>query len=140
MEMCRGGGLAATISLKAASLNLPMPIFQMLILPVIDNTATASTTWSNNVNAPWLTPPRMIWYRKMYLPNETDWKNWDVSPNFAPKELLAKSPQTWIAAAELDILCQEAENYGALLKQLNVNTTVAVYEGSTHSLLILDGV
>jgi acetyl esterase/lipase len=132
--MCRGSRLAATISLKAASLNLPMPIFQMLILPVIDNTATASTTWSNNVNAPWLTPPRMIWYRKMYLPNELHWKNWDVSPNFAPKELLAKSPQ------ELDILCQEAENYGALLKQLNVNTTAMGYEGSTHSLLILDGV
>jgi acetyl esterase/lipase len=76
---------------------------------------------------------------KNVSPNETDWKNWDVSPNFAPKELQAKSPQTWIAAAELDILCQEAENYGALLKQLNVNTTLVVHEGSTHSLLILDG-
>ena len=139
MKNCRGGGLAAIISLKAASLNLSMPIFQMLILPVIDNTATSSMAWSNNVNAPWLTPSRMTWYRNMYLPNEIDWKNWDVSPNFALKELLAKSPQTWIAAAELDILCQEAEDYGFLLKQLNVNTTVVVYEGSTHSLLILDG-
>jgi acetyl esterase/lipase len=139
MKMRRGGGLAAIVSLKAASLSLPIPIFQMLILPVIDSTATASTTWSNNVNAPWLTPSRMTWYRNMYLPNEADWKNWDVSLNFALNELLAKSPPTWIAAAELDILCQEAENYGSLLKKVNVNTNVVVYKGSIHSLLILDG-
>jgi len=116
-----------------------MPVFQMLILPVIDNTATGSTTWSSNANAPWLTPARMVWYRNMYLPNQSDWTNWDVSPNLAPKELLAKSPLTWIAIAELDILCKEAESYGALLKEVGVKTDVRVYEGSTHSLLILDG-
>jgi acetyl esterase/lipase len=125
--------------MKAAALNIQIPIYQMLILPVIDNTATAETAWSNNIHAPWLTPSRMLWYRNMYLPNKSDWENWDVSPQLAPRELLAKSPPTWIAVGEMDILCREAELYGGLLKELEVKTDINVYMGSTHSLLVLDG-
>jgi len=73
------------------------------------------------------------------MPHETDWSNWDASPNLAPPELLAKSPKTWIAAGELDILCQEAESYGTQLKELGVEAEVHIYKGSTHSLLVLDG-
>lgn len=134
-----GGGLAAIVSLKAAQLGLPAPMFQMLVLPVIDNTATDSTVWASNANAAWLSPSRMLWYRNMYLPNKEDWKKWDVSPNLASNELLRKSPKTWIAVSELDILCDEAKMYGEQLELLGVETTINVYKGSTHSLLILDG-
>ncbi|RDW83430.1 hypothetical protein BP5796_04921 [Coleophoma crateriformis] len=134
-----GGGLAAIVSLKCAHLSLPRPKFQLLLLPVIDNTASASTVWARNAHAPWLTPARMTWYRNMYLPNQQDWTNWDVSPNFAKVELLAQSPSTWIAVSECDILCDEGKGFGELLGANGVEAHVEVYEGGTHSLLILDG-
>ncbi|KAH6664993.1 Alpha/Beta hydrolase protein [Halenospora varia] len=136
-----GGGLAAILSLKAAEMQPPVSIaFQLMIVPVIDNTATAETSWKGNAYAPWLTPARMLWYRNMYLPNKEDWTNWDVSPNFAPPKLLAKSPKTWVAVAELDILCEEAVEYGKQLQSSGVQAKVVVYPGSTHSILIFDGV
>ncbi|KAF4624079.1 hypothetical protein G7Y89_g14094 [Cudoniella acicularis] len=134
-----GGGLAAILSLKAASLKPPVSItFQLLIVPVIDNTASTTSCWESNAHAPWLTPNRMMWYRKMYLPNEKNWTNWDASPNFAPAALLAKSPKTWIAVAELDILCDEGVKFGEQLRAEGVDAEVVVYPGSTHSILILD--
>jgi len=65
----------------------------------------------------------------MHLPNKKDWSNWDASPNFAPRELLGKSPRTWIAVAECGILCRRE----------GVEVEVNVYKGSTDPVLILDG-
>lgn len=79
------------------------------------------------------------WYRRMYMPNEDDWGKWDASPIHAPPAILAASPRTWIAAAEQDILCEEAKCYGEKLRENGVATTVTVYDGSTHSLLMLAG-
>ncbi len=73
------------------------------------------------------------------MPNESDWTNWDASPNLAPSDLLAKSPKSWIAVAELDILCEEGKTYGELLRKAGVETELQVIPGSTHSILILDG-
>lgn len=139
LDMCSGGGLAAVVSLKATQLNFPPPKFQLLILPVIDNTATATTIWEKNAHAPWLTPSRMTWYRRMYMPNASDWKNWNASPNLAPKELLERSPRTWIAVAECDLLCEEGRAFGELLRGSSVEVCISEYGGCTHSLLILDG-
>jgi len=136
-----GGGLAAILGLKIALARPQQRILlQLLLLPVIDNTATAETSWASNRHAPWLTPSRMMWYRRMYMPNEDDWAKWDASPIHAPSVLLAASPRTWIAAAEQDILCEEAIRYGNKLRENGVDTTVTVYDGSTHSLLMLAGV
>lgn len=138
---CSGGNLVAVLSLKAAIANPPIPIVsQILIVPVIDNTATESTTWATNRNAPWLSPSRMQWYRRMYLPEDGDAFKWDASPNLAPAGLLAKSPKTWIAVAELDILAPEALVYSQQLHQAGVSVEAKIYGGSTHSILALSGV
>jgi len=75
----------------------------------------------------------------MYLPNPSDLANWDASPHLAPPELLAQSPKSWIAVAELDILCEEGKRYGGQLEALGVATEVQIIPGSTHSILVLDG-
>lgn len=54
----------------------------------------------------------------MYMPNKSDWSNWNVSPNLAPSDLLAKSPKTGVEMAELDIPCEEGPRYGDELRQL----------------------
>lgn len=120
------------------------PIFQLLVVPVIDNKATPGNGWTN-IYAPWLTPDRMIWYRKMYLPNdgiirELSREDWQICPNLAPPKLLSKCPPTWIAVSECDLLATEALAYAQQLRETKVQTDVKVYQGSTHSILGLNGV
>lgn len=120
------------------------PALQILIVPVIDNTAVPGRGWTN-LNAPWLTPQRMLWYRNMYLPNDSKVRDlaredWQTSPNLAPKKLHSKCPPTWIAVSQHDLLAAEALSYARQLRDANVRADVKVYQGSTHSLLALNGV
>lgn len=131
--------------LEAACLFQPFkPILQLLVVPVIDNKATPGNGWAN-IYAPWLTPERMLWYRRMYLPNdgivrEPAREDWQISPNLAPPKLLSKLPPTWIAVSEHDLLATEALEYAQQLRQAKVQTDVKIYPGSTHSILALNGV
>jgi acetyl esterase/lipase len=142
-----GGNLAAVLSLKASALSPPVALrAQILVVPVIDNTATVETIWAANQHAPLLTPARMEWYRAMYLPNASDARNWDASPNLAPVELLAKSPRTWIAVSGQDLVAPEAMLFAGQLERAwkeegvqGRDVTVKVYEGGTHSILAMAG-
>lgn len=133
-----GGGLAAVLSMKGALLAPPVPLkAQLLICPVIDNTATVETVWSTSQHAPWLTPARMQWYREKYLPDPSTGSQWTASPCFAPQEVLARSPKTFLAIAECDLLAPEEHRYAAQLQDAGVEVKVVEYEGSTHSILVL---
>lgn len=157
MSQYSGGGLAAVLSMKASLLNPPVKIRgQMLILPVIDNTAGFSFSsdsnnhipsvalasgdpWILNQHAPFLTPTRMLWYRRKYLPEASRSSEWEASPNLAPTELLAKCPRTVIAIGDCDLLAEEARRFGAILKAGGVECGLKEYHGATHSTLILAG-
>ncbi|KAG7086599.1 hypothetical protein E1B28_002544 [Marasmius oreades] len=142
-----GGNLAAILALKASEPSfmpsLPSPlIFQLLIVPVTDNTATADPggLWESNKFSPWLSPDRMNWFKKNYLPNQEDWTKWDASPIFAPKELMGKTPNAWIAIAELDILREEGIAYGEKLKEAGVKQVeTVVFKGGPHPIMAMDG-
>ncbi|KAE9976031.1 hypothetical protein EG328_002871 [Venturia inaequalis] len=135
-----GANLAIVLCLKAAQ-DVDIRIcFQLLIVPVIDNTATADGIWRQNCNAPWLTPSRMIWYRRMYMPLEDDWRKWDSSPHLAPEALLKRLPPTWMAISEQDLLAPEARLFAQQLDQLKVPVTVCEIKGGTHSILALCGI
>lgn len=136
-----GGNLAAILTLKAAELQPPIPLlFQLLIVPVTDNTASVENIWKENENTAWLTPARMNWFKLNYLPDPKDWTKWDASPAFAPKELLEKVPKAWIAVAELDILREEGIQYGEKLKELGVEVETVVYKGAPHPIMAMDGI
>lgn len=139
----RGGNLAAILTMNLTLSPRPLhppPISQLLICPVIDSTATASTGWSATRHVPWLTPTRMGWYQDLYFSRgDLDKKQWQASPCFAPRELLAKSPKTWLAVAGVDLLTTEGLAYAELLKENGVEVETEVYEGATHSVLVLAG-
>ena len=141
MELLRSGGnLAAALALKAAERSPPIPlIFQLLVFPVIDNTATTADFWAENQHAPWLTPDRMLWYRQHYLPHTADRMNWDASPIFAPEELVKQLPKTWIGVGEVDILKAEGIAYAKKLEKLGVDVELVVYQGTPHRVPVLDG-
>ncbi|KAJ8487512.1 hypothetical protein ONZ45_g14312 [Pleurotus djamor] len=139
-----GGNLAAVASLKAAQMADPIPlVLQLLIVPVTDNTASTSgkphKSWAENENTPWLSPERMLWFRKNYLPNEADWTNWESSPLFAPDELVGKTPSAWIGVTELDILRDEGLAYGEKLKKNGVSVKTTVYPAAPHPIMAMDG-
>ena len=81
----------------------------------------------------------MHWFVNNYLPNKEDWTKWDASPIFAPDELAAKSPKTWIAVCEMDILRDEGIAYGEKLKKLGVEVETKVYKGAPHPIMAMDG-
>lgn len=134
-----GGNLAATVTLKAVELKIPL-IFQLLIVPVCDNTASADTLWKENENAPWLTPVRMEWFKNNYLPNKEDWTKWDASPTFAPVELLKQTPKAWIGVGEIDILKAEGVEYGEKLRKAGVDVEIVIYPGAPHPIMAMDGI
>ena len=139
-----GGNLAAIVALKATTLTPPIPlIFQLLVVPVTDNTASLSgkphVSWKENANTAWLPPDRMIWFRKNYLPDQEDWTKWDSSPMFAPHDLFAKAPKTWIGVGERDILRDEAIAFGEKLTKAGVDVETKIYKNAPHPIMAMDG-
>ena len=138
-----GGNLAAVLAIKAAQLQPPIPlVFQLLIVPVTDNTASVETygSWAENQLTPWLSPDRMLWFRNNYLPNQEDWTKWDASPFLAPDDLVSKLPKkAWIGVTELDILRDEGIQYGAKLSKVGIEVEIDLYKGAPHRIMIMDG-
>ncbi|EXJ93801.1 hypothetical protein A1O1_02194 [Capronia coronata CBS 617.96] len=136
-----GGNLSLVTCLNASIFPTPIPlVFQMLIIPVIDNTATTDTVWRSRQHAPWLSPARMTWYRNMYLTAASDAYNWSASPNLAPPDLLSKLPPSWIAVAEQDVLAPEALDFADRVSSLGIKVDVKIYPGMTHTILAMNGV
>ncbi|KAG8359749.1 hypothetical protein FVEN_g2585 [Fusarium venenatum] len=134
------------VALPTARPSLPSTITQppvslLLFIPVVDNTATVDGVWKPNAEtAPWLTPSRMEWYRKLYFTQDDHRSRWDASPNLAPESLLKKLPKTWMAIAEMDVLAPEASKFSQQLKGLGVDVETLMVQGGTHSILSLHGV
>jgi acetyl esterase/lipase len=118
---------------------LVSPVFQLLMDPVIDNTATTSTAWASSQHSPGLTPGRMLWYRAQYFRAASNPLHWDASPNLAPRDVLATSPATWVAVAECDLLAPEQQKYAQLLRDAGVASQDKVYAGAMHWSLVLAG-
>lgn len=130
--------------MKAAQLNPPIPLVHaQLIVPATDNTAQPTgnpyPSWKECANTVWLNVGRMIWFRDFYVPNEADRTKWDCSPIFAPDELLAKTPSTWVAVMELDILRDEGLAYAERLRNVGVPVTHKLYKKAPHPILAMDG-
>ncbi|KAF8630550.1 hypothetical protein AX15_002852 [Amanita polypyramis BW_CC] len=145
-----GGNLAAVLALKAPSLTPPLPhplIFQLLIVPVTDNTSATTSSpsphasWGTNEHTPWLTPARMLWFRNNYLPDESKRSEWDASPLLAPDVVIKGVPRKcWVGVAELDILRGEGVAFAERLKEVGVSVEVAEYMGAPHPIMAMDGV
>lgn len=133
-----GGNLAAVGALMAVEMSISIAV-QVLVVPVTDNTATLQTWWSSHPHAPWLTAPRMTFYRNLYLQEDGLDRDWKASPIFAPKELISRLPKTWVAIAGQDMLSTEGLEYAEMLKAAGVETQVTVYDGMPHGMMALSG-
>lgn len=142
-----GGNLTAVVTHKYASSplskKLPPLKFQLLVVPVTDNTATTDTniSWRQNEFTPQLPAEKMLWYRYLYLPRgQDDYKNPEASPIFYSDAITASVPPCYVAACELDILRSEAEAYAEKLKKNGVATTINIYPRVGHTAMVMNAV
>lgn len=142
-----GGNLTAVVTHKYASsplsVLLPKIKFQLMIVPVTDNSASPEThlSWRENEYTPQLPSEKMLWYRTLYLQNgEEELTNPESSPIFYSDESFAKVPPCFIAAAECDVLRSEAEEYAEKLKKNGISTTIRIYPKVPHTAMVMDEV
>ncbi|TFY58855.1 hypothetical protein EVJ58_g6159 [Rhodofomes roseus] len=139
-----GSNLAAILAHKAVQFEPPIPlIFQLLVVPVIDNTASPTgvpyKSWAENANTVQLTPAFMLWFRDNYLPNVADRAAWESSPIYAPEASFRKLPKACVQVMELDILRDEGIAYAEKLREHGVEAEVILYKTAPHPILSMDG-
>lgn len=136
-----GGNLAAVMTQKAQTAGGPKFLVQLLIVPVMDNTADVSNnrSWKEFEFTAALPAEKMLWYRHHYLPNRADWANPEASPLLWQGDWMAL-PRALIVVGELDVLSAEGLDYGKMLKGSGVLVREVVMYGMPHPFLAMDGV
>lgn len=129
--MSAGGCLAAATAIYARDQGGPVPCFQMLLIPVIDNRHDTPSFAEFH-------DPR-IWRRETSLDGWTMYGGpgfmADASPYLAPGRAtdLSGLPPAFIEVSEIDTLRDEAITYANRLMQAGVATELHVYAGAYHA-------
>ncbi|KAF2083881.1 putative lipase [Saccharata proteae CBS 121410] len=137
-----GANLAAHITQRAVTHNPPIAILaQFLNVPVLDNTLTPATsnTWRELENTPALPAAKMLWYRRHYLPQESDWAHPAASPALWDGDW-ARLPRCVVVVGELDLLRGEGEAYAERVRRAGGEAVCHVMEGMPHPFLAMSGV
>ncbi|KAI1099701.1 alpha/beta hydrolase fold-domain-containing protein [Jackrogersella minutella] len=136
-----GGNLAAIMCQRAAVLGSPRFSLQLLSVPVTDNTADTENniSWKENQHTPALPAPKMMWYRKHYLPEKSDWSHPEASPLLWEGDW-SKLPRAVIVVGELDVLRHEGQQFGDKLHRAGVAADVHLMKGQPHPFIAMDGV
>lgn len=125
-----GGGLAAALVLRIRDLGRPMPKFQLLVYPMLDDRTVLKPVddrqlrvWDSKSN-------RLGW--TSYLGREPG--SPDVSDHAAParRQDFSGLPATWIGVGSRDLFHDEDLAYATQLRAAGVQTSVDVIEGAFH--------
>jgi acetyl esterase/lipase len=132
-----GGNMAAVVSLLAKERGAPKLRFQALLWPVTDaNFETAS--YKQFDHGYFLTGNMMKWFWDSYTTDAAKRREITASPLQATTEQLRGLPPTLIQTAELDVLRDEGEAYGAKLDAAGVAVTTTRYDGMIHDFGLLN--
>ncbi|KAL2820303.1 alpha/beta hydrolase fold-domain-containing protein [Aspergillus granulosus] len=137
-----GGNLAAIMTHKALTLTPPVHFkTQVLSVPVTDNTATVDNNESYRAyeHTPALPAEKMLWYRRHYLPNQSDWSNPEASPLFYKGDW-SQLPPALVMVGGVDVLRIEGQQYARKLQEAGIKVNLQVMEGMPHPFLAMDGV
>lgn len=127
-----GGNLAAVVALMAREAGGPKIDFQLLIYPATDQRC-ASASHERNAEGYLLTRDAIRYFRRNYLPSESQWSDWRASP------LLAKShaglPPALVITAGYDPLLDEGRAYAQRL-----DADYREYPDMVHGFILFGGV
>ena len=132
-----GGNMAAVVSLMAKDKGAPALRFQALLWPVTDaNFETAS--YKQFDHGYFLTGNMMKWFWDSYTTDAARRREITASPLQATPAQLRGLPPALIQTAELDVLRDEGEAYGAKLDAAGVAVTTTRYDGMIHDFGLLN--
>ena len=138
-----GGNLAAIMCHKALSAPAIVPKFvtQLLIVPVIDNTATPADnkSWKDCEFTAALPAEKMMWFRNHYLPDKKRRLEPEASPLFY-EDGWTEQPKALVVVGEYDVLRTEGELYAEKLRRGGITVNLQVMKGMPHPFLAMDGV
>lgn len=132
-----GGNLATVSCLISKEQGGLMPVFQLLVYPVI-NHAFDTPSYHENANGKPLNAAMMRWFWNHYLPNEAAGQNPHASPIRA--DSLSGLPPALVITAQYDVLRDEGEAYARQLQLAGVETKQVRYDGMIHEFFGLAGV
>lgn len=127
-----GGNLAAALALMGRDGSAPRTVYQALIYPALDQTASSASYRSVTSGVP-LTAATMHWFIGHYTPEASDRLHWRASPLRA--ERLDGLPPTLLLTVAHDPLCDEGRAYAERLQQQGVRVAALHLADQTHGLL-----
>lgn len=127
-----GGGLAAALCQRLLDSGEPMPVFQWLIYPMLDDRTTLKPAPEGR--------GQLIWTEKS---NRFAWKSYlgqsptlAAAPDYAAparRQDLAGLPPAWIGVGTLDLFYDEDVAYALRLQRAGVPCQLDVVEGAFHA-------
>ena len=128
-----GGNLAAVLALMGRDGAAPATMFQALIYPVVDLTAS-SDSYRRVTSALPLTAATMHYFIDHYAPTMSDRLDWRASPLKA--ETLAGTPPALVVTVAHDPLCDEGRAYAKRLEDDGVRVTSVHLSDHMHGMLM----
>jgi len=126
-----GGGLAASVALKARDANGPKIAHQLLIYPAVSGGVTRSESYRLYSEGYLLTADRIAFYDRCHLPRR---ELADVPYVFAARaETLRGLPPASLIFAECDPIRDEGLDYADRLRADGVPVEVRIYPGMIHA-------
>jgi acetyl esterase len=134
-----GGNLAAVLSLMLRDEGAPTAARQILLYPVThwdhDPETSPFASVSRHGSDYRLTDTEVQDYMELYVPDRERRKDPLVAPLMATD--LRDQPETLVITAELDLLCDEGEAYGAALAEAGNDVEVHRVDGALHGFITL---
>lgn len=131
---CAGATIAAAVGMLCKSRGGPRLRAQLLYYPPTD-ARCEFPSHSAYAEGYLLTSDEQAWYWDQYCDSDVDCPT--VSPVRAPVADLRGLPPTLIITAEADVVRDEAEAFGELLREAGVPVTCTRYLGTVHDFVVL---
>lgn len=123
-----GGNLAVVTSLMARDKDVPLPLHQLLIYPLVNND-TQNASYEDNAHAKPLNAAMMHWFFGHYSqPAEAESAYALPDKAHSLKEL----PPSTIITAEIDPLCEEGRAFAERLQKDGVPVNYRHFDGVAH--------
>ena len=128
-----GGNLAAVLALMGRDGDVPESMFQALLYPALDLTASSDTYRQVTAGVP-LTAATMHYFIGHYAPDPEHRRDWRASPLLAAS--LAGTPPALVLTVAHDPLCDEGRAYAQRLEQDGVRVTAMHLGDHLHGMLM----
>ncbi len=126
-----GGNMAAAVCLMAKEKGMQMPVYEVLVYPVVDMTGAPAPSVEENAMAKPLNKATLEWFGKHLMKTPADAKDPRLSLVLAGDALKALPPTT-IILAQIDPLRSGGEALAKLLTDAGVKVNLKTYDGVSH--------